>query len=42
MWNRALDNGGTLLSDDVDVTVNIEAAKSAAAVKEEVKKEKTE
>jgi polyisoprenoid-binding protein YceI len=42
MWNRALDNGGTLLSDDVDITVNIEAAKSAAAVKEEVKKEKTE
>jgi polyisoprenoid-binding protein YceI len=26
-WNRALDNGGTLLSDDVDVNVNIEAAK---------------
>jgi polyisoprenoid-binding protein YceI len=42
VWNRALDAGGTLLSDDVDVTVNIEAAKSAAAVKEEVKKEKTE
>jgi len=41
-WNRALDAGGTLLSDDVDITVNIEAAKSAAAVKEEVKKEKTE
>jgi len=41
-WNRALDNGGTLLSDDVDITINIEAAKSAAAVKEEVKKEKTE
>lgn len=41
IWNRALDNGSTLLSDDVDVTVNIEAAKSAAAVKEEVKKEKS-
>jgi polyisoprenoid-binding protein YceI len=41
-WNRALDAGGTLLSDDVDVTVNIEAAKSAAAIKQEVKKEKTE
>src|SRR5437867_743589 len=41
-WNRALDAGGTLLSDDVDITVNIEAARSAAAVKEEVKKEKTE
>ena len=41
VWNRALDSGSTLLSDDVDVTVNIEAAKSAAAVKEEVKKEKS-
>ena len=40
-WNRALDNGGALLSDDVDVTVNIEAAKSMAPVKAEVKKEKT-
>src|ERR1700737_4475669 len=29
-WNRPLDAGGTLLSDDVDITVNIEAAKSAA------------
>jgi len=27
-WNKVLDNGGTLLSDDVDVTVNIEAAKA--------------
>jgi polyisoprenoid-binding protein YceI len=42
IWNRALDNGSTLLSDDVDVTVNIEAAKSAVAIKEEVKKEKSE
>src|SRR5205814_1358363 len=25
VWNRAIDNGGTLLSDDVDITVNIEA-----------------
>ena len=40
-WNRALDNGGTLLSDDVDITVNIEAAKSMTAIKEEVKKEKS-
>ncbi len=39
-WNKLLDNGGTLLSDDVDVTVNIEAAKSVAAIKEEVKTEK--
>ncbi len=36
----ALDNGSTLLSDDVDITVNIEAAKSVAAIKEEVKTEK--
>jgi polyisoprenoid-binding protein YceI len=42
VWNRTLDSGSTLLSDDVDVTVNIEAAKSAAAVKDEVKKEKSE
>jgi polyisoprenoid-binding protein YceI len=41
-WNKTLDAGGTLLSDDVDITVNIEAAKSVAAVKEEVKKEKTQ
>ena len=41
VWNRALDSGSTLLSDDVDVNVNIEAAKSVAAVKEEVKKEKS-
>jgi len=41
VWNRALDSGGTLLSDDVDIAVNIEAAKSATAIKEEVKKEKT-
>ena len=42
IWNRALDNGSTLLSDDVDITVNIEASKSAAAATGEVKKEKSE
>ena len=26
LWNRALDAGGTLLSDDVDITVNIESS----------------
>jgi polyisoprenoid-binding protein YceI len=26
-WNKALDNGGFLLSDDVDISINIEAAK---------------
>lgn len=26
-WNKALDNGGVLLSDEVDVVVNLEAAK---------------
>src|SRR6059058_2943618 len=41
IWNRALDAGGTLLGDDVVVNVNIEAAKSAAAIKEEIKKEKS-
>lgn len=27
VWNRALDNGGVMLGDDVDVSVNIEAVK---------------
>jgi polyisoprenoid-binding protein YceI len=40
-WNKMLDNGGTLLSDDVDVTVNIEAAKSKKDIQGEVKKEKS-
>lgn len=40
-WNKALDNGGTLLSDDVDITVNIEAAKSKKDIQGEVKKEKS-
>lgn len=40
-WNKVLDNGGTLLSDDVDITVNIEAAKSKKDVQGEVKKEKS-
>jgi polyisoprenoid-binding protein YceI len=31
VWNRALDAGGTLLSDDVDITVNIEAGPAAPA-----------
>ncbi len=26
VWNRALDTGGTLLGDDVDINVNIESA----------------
>ncbi len=41
-WNKVLDNGGTLLSDDVDITVNIEAAKSKKDIQGEVKKEKTQ
>jgi polyisoprenoid-binding protein YceI len=40
-WNKALDNGGMLVSEDVQVTINLETAKSKAVVKEEVKKEKT-
>ncbi len=30
-WNKALDTGGLMLGDDVDVTINIEAVKKAAA-----------
>lgn len=30
-WNKVLDNGGTMLSDDVDININIEAVKKAAA-----------
>ena len=26
-WNKALDNGGVLVGDDVDVTINIESVK---------------
>ncbi|HEY6843682.1 MAG TPA: YceI family protein [Thermoanaerobaculia bacterium] len=40
-WNKVLDNGGTLLSDDVDINVNIEAAKSKKDLQGEVKKEKS-
>ncbi len=28
-WNKALDNGGFLLSEDVDININIEAVKKA-------------
>ncbi len=31
-WNKALDNGGYLLSDDVDIRINLETAKAKAAV----------
>ena len=30
-WNKALDEGGFMLSDDVDITVNLETVKRAAA-----------
>jgi polyisoprenoid-binding protein YceI len=30
-WNKALDEGGYLLSDDVDVTINLEAVKQKPA-----------
>jgi polyisoprenoid-binding protein YceI len=40
-WNKALDNGGVLLGDDVDVRISLEMGKSKAAAKEEVKKEKS-
>jgi polyisoprenoid-binding protein YceI len=32
-WNKALDNGGALLGDDVDITVNVDAVKSDEAKK---------
>src|SRR5581483_3263563 len=40
-WNKVLDNGGTLLSDDVDINVNIESARSKKDIQGEVKKEKS-
>jgi len=40
-WNKTLDSGGVLVSDEVEVTINLEMAKSKAVVKEEVKKEKS-
>ena len=30
-WNKALDEGGFMLSDDVDITINLETVKKAAA-----------
>jgi len=30
-WNKVLDNGGTMLSDDVDISINIEAVKKKEA-----------
>jgi polyisoprenoid-binding protein YceI len=33
LWNKVLDTGGTLLGDDVDVTINIEATRAAPATK---------
>jgi len=30
-WNKVLDNGGTMLSDDVDVNINIEAVRKKAS-----------
>lgn len=29
-WNKALDEGGFMLSDDVDITINLETVKKAA------------
>ena len=29
-WNTALDNGGVLLADDVDISINLEAVKAKA------------
>ncbi|MGZ4777880.1 MAG: YceI family protein [Thermoanaerobaculia bacterium] len=33
-WNKALDNGGVLLGEDVDININIEAVKSKEAAGE--------
>jgi polyisoprenoid-binding protein YceI len=30
-WNRALDSGGLVLGDDVEVTVNLEVIKQEAS-----------
>ena len=30
-WNKTLDNGGVMLSDDVDVTISLETKKQANA-----------
>ena len=35
-WNKALDNGGVLLGDDVEVSINLETVKSKADAKETV------
>jgi polyisoprenoid-binding protein YceI len=39
-WNKTLDNGGVMVSDDVDLHVSVEAHKKDAS-KEETKKEET-
>lgn len=39
-WNKALDNGGLLVGDEVTINVNIEAAKSKQDVKETTAGEK--
>lgn len=39
-WNKALDNGGVLLGDDVEVSINLETVKSKADAKETVAGEK--
>lgn len=39
-WNKALDNGSLLVSDDVDIEVNLETAKAKAEIKETVAGEK--
>jgi len=39
-WNKALDNGGMLLADDVDISISLEAVKSKTDVKESAAGEK--
>lgn len=41
VWNQTLDQGGTMLGDDVEVMIGIEAVKKAAAAPETKKTEET-
>ena len=36
VWNKALETGGVLVGDQVEITVNIEAAKNVAPAVDEL------
>ena len=42
VWNKALDKGGTLLGDDVDISIGIEAIERGDTTQQAEKVEKTE